>query len=69
LGLTRYYKIFIENYAEKVAPLTTLSKTDIFRWNGVVDACFKNMETVMTSTSFLATLELIKTFVLKFNVS
>ena len=33
LGITSYYKIFVRNYAQIVAPLTSLLKRDTFRWD------------------------------------
>ena len=65
LGLTGYYKRFIKNYAWIVASLTSLLKTYAFRWNDVANACFKKMNTLMTSTPILATQDFTKPFVLE----
>jgi hypothetical protein len=50
LGLTRYYRRFVLNYAQIVAPLTTLLKKYAFKWNDEVEACFKRLKLLMTST-------------------
>lgn len=40
LGLTRYYRKFIKNYAHITAPLTNLLKKNSFRWNDEAEKCF-----------------------------
>jgi hypothetical protein len=52
LGLTGYYRRFVRNYAQIVAPLTTLLKKDAFKWNDEAEACFRRLKLLMTSTWF-----------------
>jgi len=58
LGLTRYYRILVENYGHMAAPnyghmaapLRTLLKKDPFQWNKLADAAFERLKEVMCST-------------------
>jgi hypothetical protein len=44
LGITGYYKRFVKNYAEIMAILTNLLKKYAFRWDDVVETCFKRLK-------------------------
>ena len=65
LGLTGYYRIFIRNYAQIVAPLTSLLKRDSFKWDNDAKTCYEQLKTLMTSTPVLATPDFTKTFILE----
>jgi len=65
LVLTGYYRRFVKNYANMVAPLKTLLKKDAFRWNNEAKDCFKKMKTLMTSTPILTTPNFTKPFFLE----
>ena len=64
LGLTGYYRIFVHNYTQIVAPLTSLLKRDAFRWDKDAKNCFEQLKTLMTSTLVLEVLDFMKRFIL-----
>lgn len=53
LGLSGYYRKFIQNYASLARPLTDLLKKDSFHWNTVVAASFDRLKSVVTSAPVL----------------
>jgi hypothetical protein len=69
LGLTGYYRRFVRNYAQIVAPLTTLLKKDAFKWNDEAEACFRRLKLLMTSTLVLSAPYFSKSFVLECDAS
>ena len=69
MGLTVYYRIFVHNYAQIVAPLTSLLKRDAFKWDKDVGTCFEQFKILMTSTLVLATPDFMKTFILECDTS
>ena len=69
LGLTCYYRIFVHNYTQIVAPLTSLLKRDAFRWDKDAETCFEQLKTLMTSTPVLAAPDFTKTFILECDAS
>ena len=43
LGLTRYYKRFIENFSQLAAPMTRLTRKEVkFEWNDTCERHSKN---------------------------
>eukprot|EP00253_Pinus_taeda_P002639 PITA_02639 len=69
LGLTRYYRRFIKNYAHLTAPLTNLLKKNAFKWDDQTDKCFEKLKEVMSTTPVLATLDFSKQFVVECDAS
>jgi hypothetical protein len=47
LGLTRYYRKFVHNYGNNVAPLTSCLKMIFFSWNPTVDRSFHGLKEAM----------------------
>ena len=69
LRRTCYYRIFVQNYTQIVSPLITLLKKYDFKYIKEVEACFKKMKTLMTSTLVLGTSDFKKTCILECDVS
>lgn len=53
LGLTRYYRKFVQNYAVIAHPLTKLLKRNQFKWSSVAQVTFENLNARMTQTHVL----------------
>lgn len=69
LGLTRYYRRFIKNYAYLIAPLTNFLKKNAFKWDDEIDKCFEKLKEVMSTTPVLAAPDFSKSFVVKCDAS
>ena len=55
LGLTGYYKRFVENFSKIVAPLTRLTQKNVkFVWSDAYESSFKELKERLTTTPVLA---------------
>jgi hypothetical protein len=50
LGLTGYYRHFIQGYGSIAAPLTALLRKDAFRWSPEVETTFHALQRALTMT-------------------
>ena len=69
LGLTGYYRRFIQNYAHITAPLSNLLKKNAFHWNEEAEKCIEALKWIMFSTPILATLDFSKPFMIECDAS
>jgi hypothetical protein len=69
LGLTSYYRKFVWNYGNIVAPLTTLLKNNYFTWTLTTDQGFQALKAAMCTTPVLALPDFTKTFFLECDAS
>jgi hypothetical protein len=69
LGLTSYYRKFVKNYGNIVAPLTSLLKNNSFTWTPTVDQAFQALKVAMCTTLVLALPDFTNTFVLECDAS
>lgn len=54
LGLTGYYRRFVQNYGTVVAPLTQLLQKEGFRWSSEGTKAFEALKKAMVTLSILA---------------
>jgi hypothetical protein len=69
VGLTGYYRKFVQNYGKIGAPLTSTLKKNAFTWNSAADHAFKEFKDFMCSTLFLDLPYFTNSFVLECDAS
>lgn len=65
LGLTGYYRKFVQNYNIISKPLASLLKRGAFEWNSEATRAFLELKTAMTSAPLLALPNFNKTFIVE----
>lgn len=69
MGLTGYYRGFIQNYGMIAAPLTVMLKHNSFQWSEEARSTFQQLKQVMASPPVLSLPDLSKTFVIEYDAS
>lgn len=69
LGLTRYYRRFVEAYEKIAWPLTPQLKKDSFGWNEAAEAAFTKLKMALTTVPVLALPNFSQPFVIETDAS
>ena len=65
MGLTRYYRKFIQNYGVIAAPLTTFLKNDAFHWSPQAEQAFVALKQAVSNPPILTLLDFSKTSIVE----
>ncbi len=70
LGLTNFYRDFIQNYSQKMSPIISLLPKDVpFQWNDPQKTAFANIKKEITSPPILVPADFNKPFIVKVDAS
>ena len=70
MGLTRYYKRFIEDFSQLATPMTRLTRKEVkFEWNDSYEKVFQELKRRLTSTPILLVPEMGQRYTVYYDAS